>query len=160
MYLVEAQFVPLGRVQQLLADVAGVRLGRGTLVGWVQRAAHTLAPVVTALKAALRQAPVLHCEETGVRRGGILAWAHVASTSRLTHYAIHAKRGSAATDAIGILPRVGGRSVRVHLRDDPQLHAVRHAHPPESRGDREAGALVAVDAADDENLPSGAASSE
>jgi hypothetical protein len=28
-------------------------------------------------------------------RGGQLAWAHVASTGRLTHDAIHAKRGAA-----------------------------------------------------------------
>jgi hypothetical protein len=31
---------------------------------------------------------VLHHDETGVRRGGRLAWAHVTSTSRLTHYAL------------------------------------------------------------------------
>ncbi len=33
-YLVEEQLVPLGRVQQLLRDLVGVRLGRGTLVRW------------------------------------------------------------------------------------------------------------------------------
>jgi transposase len=110
-YLVQAQFVPLGRVQHLLADLAGVRLGRGTLVEWVQQAARTLEPVEEQLKAALRRAPVLHNDETGVRRGGTLAWAHVASTDRLTHYAIHAQRGRAATDAIGILPDFRGVSV-------------------------------------------------
>ena len=46
-----------------------------------------------------------------MRRGGRLAWAHVASTSRLTHYAVHAKRGSEATDAVGILPHFTGVSV-------------------------------------------------
>jgi transposase len=71
-----------------------------------------LAPVEEQIKAALRQAPVLHVDETGVRRGGQLAWAHVASTSRLTHYAIHRQRGSEATEAIGILP--GFRGVSVH----------------------------------------------
>jgi transposase len=110
-YLVQAQWVPFGRVQQLLTDLAGVRLARGTLVGWVQQAARTLEPVDAALKAALARAPVLHHDETGVRRGGRLAWAHVASTSRLTHYAIHAKRGSEATDAIGILPVFRGVSM-------------------------------------------------
>lgn len=35
----------------------------------------------------------------------------VASTSRLTHYAIHAKRGQEATATIGILPDFGGVSV-------------------------------------------------
>jgi transposase len=110
-YLVEEQLVPLGRVQQLLADLFGVRLGRGTLVGWLQRAAGVLEPVETQLKAALQGAGILHNDETGVRRGGRLAWAHVASTSRLTHYAIHPKRGREATDAIGILPNYQGVSV-------------------------------------------------
>jgi hypothetical protein len=50
-------------------------------------------------------------DETGVRRGGTLAWAHVASTNRLTHYAIHPNRGSAATEAMGILPNFAGVSV-------------------------------------------------
>jgi transposase len=110
-YLVQAQFVPLGRVQQLLGDLAGLRLGRGTLVSWIQQAARTLEPVEEQLKVALRRAPVLHLDETGVRRSGKLAWAHVASTDRLTHYALHAQRGAAATDAIGILPDFHGVSV-------------------------------------------------
>src|SRR5262249_40424500 len=110
-YLVEAQGVPLGRSQQLLAALFGLRLGRGTLVSWIQQAARMLRPVEERIKGALRRAPVLHCDETGVRRGGRGAWAHVASTDRLTHYAIHAKRGAEATDAIGILPDFHGVSV-------------------------------------------------
>ncbi len=110
-YLVEQQLVPYGRVRELLGDVFGARLSEGTLVAWVRQGAATLAPVDAALKAALVRAPVLHVDETGVRRGGRLAWAHVTSTSRLTHYAVHAKRGTAATDAIGILPEFTGVSV-------------------------------------------------
>lgn len=60
------------------------------------------------ITAALQQVPVLHSDETGVRRTGTLAWAHVASTARLTHYGIHAQRGSDATSAIGILPAYAG----------------------------------------------------
>ncbi len=110
-YLVEQQLVPLGRVQQVLADLFGLQLARGTLVGWIRQAATLVEPVEAAIKAALRHAPVLHSDETGVRRGGRLAWAHVASTARLTHYAIHAQRGRDATDAIGILPDYTGVSV-------------------------------------------------
>ncbi|SRR5712691_778283 len=111
-YLVEEQLVPLGRVQQLLRDLLGVQLGRGTLVRWIQQAAQTLAPVEAQLTAALRRVAVLHSDETGVRRSGRLAWVHVASTRQLTRYAVHAKRGSEATDAMGILP--GYRGVSVH----------------------------------------------
>jgi transposase len=126
-YLVEEQLVPLGRVQALLSDLFGVQVGRGTLVAWVQQAAAVLAPVEDQIKAALRQAPVLHVDETGVRRGGHLAWAHVASTSRLTHYAIHAQRGSAATDAIGILPDFRGVSVHDGWASYQTYTACRHA---------------------------------
>ena len=111
-YLVAQQFVPYARTRDLLADLTGAPLSVGTLVEWVQQSAATRKPVETDLKAALHRARVLHSDETGVRREGRLAWAHVASTPRLTHYAIHAKRGTEATDAIGILP--GYRGVSVH----------------------------------------------
>jgi transposase len=71
--------------------------------------------------------PVLHNDETGVRRGGRLAWAHVASTAQLTHYAVHAKRGRAATDAIGILPDFRGVSVHDGWASYRTYTACRHA---------------------------------
>jgi transposase len=110
-YLVQQQLVPYGRVRELLADLFGAQLSLGTLVGWVQQAATVLEPVEAALKAALCQVPVLHHDETGVRQAGRVAWAHVASTARLTHYAIQPSRGRDATDAIGILPAYRGVSV-------------------------------------------------
>ena len=84
-------------------------------------------PVETQIKAALRRAAVLHNDETGVRRGGRLVWAHVASTSRLTHYASHTKRGSEATDAIGILPDFRGVSVHDGFGSYRTYTACRHA---------------------------------
>ena len=126
-YLVQAQFIPLGRTQQLLTELFGVRLGRGTVVGWVQQAAHTLQPVEAAIMAALGRAPVLHNDETGVRLSGRVAWAHVASTGRLTHYAVHPQRGSAATDAIGILPHFQGVSVHDGWAGYRSYTACRHA---------------------------------
>src|SRR5260221_3323675 len=126
-YLVEEQLIPLGRVQQLLADLFGARLARGTLVNWVQQAAQSLEPLEAQLVAALRRAPVLHNDETGVRRAGKLAWVHVASTQRLTHYAVHTKRGSEATDAIGILPNYVGVSVHDGWKPYGQYRTCRHA---------------------------------
>ena len=126
-YLVEQQHLPLGRAQQLLADLLGMRLGRGTLVSWVQQAARVLEPVERQIKAALAHAPVLHHDETGVRRAGQLAWAHVTSTRRLTHYAIHPKRGQEAMDAIGILPTYQGVSVHDGWDSYRVYTACRHA---------------------------------
>ena len=51
----------------------------------------------------------------------------MASTSRLTHYAIHAKRGQKATAAIGILPDFGGVSVRDGWGSYQRYVACRHA---------------------------------
>ncbi len=56
-YLLEQQFVPYGRVRELLADLFGASLSVGTLVSWVQQSAATLAPVEAQLKAALQRAP-------------------------------------------------------------------------------------------------------
>jgi transposase len=110
-YLLEQQLLPYARTRQLLADLFSAHVSLGTLTRWVEQAAQSLEPVEEQLKAALRGAPVLHSDETGVRRAGALAWAHVASTARLTHYAIHANRGAAATEAIGILPGFTGVSM-------------------------------------------------
>jgi len=106
---------------------AHLRLGRGTLVSWVQQAAQALEPVEQHIKTALACAPVLHHDETSVRRAGTLAWAHVTSTSRLTHYAIHPKRGREALEAIGILPTFQGVSVHDGWGSYRAYTACRHA---------------------------------
>jgi transposase len=110
-YLVEQQFVPYARVKELLADLCDAHLSLGTLTAWVQEGAAALGEIEEEIKTALGQAGVLHSDETGVRRAGRLAWAHVASTARLTHYAVHAKRGSEAATELGRMPNYTGVSV-------------------------------------------------
>jgi transposase len=109
LYLRHYQLLPYLRIQETLTDLFGASPGVGTLHTAGQRAASALLPVEAALKAALAAAAVLHVDESGIRVQGQGAWVHAASTARLTHYAWHAKRGQAATDAIGILPRFRGR---------------------------------------------------
>lgn len=126
-YLVTQQCVPYARVRDLLVEGYGATVSLGTLVTWVRQAAQALVPVETALKHALGCAPVLHNDETGIRRMGQLAWAHVTSTPQLTHYAIHAKRGTAATDAIGVLPQYTGVSVHDGWTPYQTYSGCRHA---------------------------------
>lgn len=127
-YLVEQQLVPYARVRELLADVFGHALSVGTLVTMVQECAQTLAPVEEALKAQAQAAPVLHNDETGIRVAGGLQWVHVSSTPTLTHYGVqHPKRGTEATDAIGILPTFRGVSVHDGWKPYRTYTQCRHA---------------------------------
>jgi transposase len=115
-YFVQQQFVPYARVREVVADVFGAAVSVGTLVNLVRHGADRLGEVEQEIKTALRHAPVLHHDETGLRVVGAesaqLEWTHVTCTPTLTHYARHAARGATALEAIGILP--GYRGVSVH----------------------------------------------
>lgn len=63
------------------------------------------------IKRGLRHSAVIHADETGLRVKGMLAYVHVASNARLTHYAADARRGKAAIDEIDILPAYRGTCV-------------------------------------------------
>ncbi len=119
--------MPYARVRELLADLVGQSLSVGSLVTMVQQCAQALAPVEAALKGEAQGAPVLHNDETGVRVAGRLQWVHVSSTATLTHFGVHAKRGSVATDAIGILSGFQGVSVHDGWKPYRTSTACRHA---------------------------------
>jgi transposase len=126
-YLVEQQLVPYARVRELLGDLFGQPLSTGTLVQMVQQCAGALAPVEAQLKRQAQAAPILHNDETGMRVAGRGQWVHVSSTRTLTHYAVHPQRGAAATDAIGILPGLGGTSIHDGWSTYRHYTACRHA---------------------------------
>jgi transposase len=111
-YLRHHQLLPYQRIADLLADLFGARPSVGTLHTASLTCAAALVGVEAAIATALGAAPLLHGDETSVSVAGQRRWVHVASSATLTHYAWHAKRGRAATDAIGILPRFAGRLIR------------------------------------------------
>lgn len=110
-YLVTQQFLPTERACELMHDLLGHSMSTGTLQTLLQRCATNLLPVEEHIKDALRAAEVLHNDESGCYVMGQRHWVHVSSTTTLTHYACHRKRGREAVDAIGILPAFGGVSV-------------------------------------------------
>lgn len=92
-YLIQQQFVPYARTQELFADLFGVRLSQGTLVNLVRQGAERLQPLVEQIKVALRQAPVLHQDETGLRVAGAEgAGGQWAVDARDVHQAAHPLR--------------------------------------------------------------------
>jgi len=125
-YLVQQQLLPWARACEVLSDLVGAQISEGTLASLIERCAQNLGEVEEQIKQALVKADVLHQDETGLYVKGVRQWMHVTCTPRLTHYAVHASRGRAALDAIGILPRFGGTSVHDGWRSY-FLYACSHA---------------------------------
>jgi transposase len=111
-YLTQHQLLPLERTCEVLRDLLGAHMSEGTVGELIQRTACQLAPVEQQIKEALRQAAVIHQDETSVWVAGQRSWEHVTSTARLTHYQVHPSRGQEALNAIGILP--GFRGISIH----------------------------------------------
>jgi transposase len=76
---------------------------------WVKRTAlGVIDQVLPVIRDRIAVAPVAHFDETGLRTDGRLAWLHSASTGTDVLLTVHPKRGVAAMDAAGVLPRFGG----------------------------------------------------
>ncbi|MCA1701711.1 MAG: IS66 family transposase, partial [Actinobacteria bacterium] len=110
-YVCVFQHLPYDRAAQALADIAGASVSTGTLTAWVTAAAEGLCDFDERLRELLVAAPVAHFDETGARIAGRLGWVHSASTDMLTRYSAHARRGSEAIDAAGVLPGFAGVAV-------------------------------------------------
>lgn len=130
-YLRTEQFIPYQRSQQLLQDLFALPVCVGSLQNFIARAAEQATSPVAAIKAAIVQAAVVHADETGFYIGGKRHWLHTASTSRLSYFFPHQKRGRSAVDAIDILPHVRGTLVHDAWPSYffyPADHALCHAH--------------------------------
>jgi transposase len=110
-YLVEQQLLPLARAGEVMNDLLGVHMSEGTVCDLIQRCAGQLAPVEQQITEALKQAEVIHQDETGLYVAGKRHWMHVTCTPTLTHYHVDKSRGQAALEAIGILPYFTGISI-------------------------------------------------
>jgi transposase len=110
-YLVDYHLLPWQRTCELLGDLLGQPIAEETLAAAITACAQGLEQPEEQIKQALTCAPVAHFDETGLYVAGHREWVHVASTSVLTHYGSHAKRGGEATQAIGILPAFAGRAL-------------------------------------------------
>lgn len=115
-YLNQYQLIPYARLQELLKDVFSVALSQGTLVTINKSYYQQLEALSQQIKETITQSGYAHFDETGLRLCKQLNWLHVASTRRLTHYALHPKRGCAAIEAMGILPQFEGCATHDHFK--------------------------------------------
>ena len=115
-YLNTYQMVPYERITELVGDLTSHTMSSGTVYNILQDFHNKLDSFEKKTKEQLLKSAVINVDETGTNIGGKLHWSHVISTSVLTYYMIHAKRGSEAIDDMEILPFFDGIAVHDHWK--------------------------------------------
>ena len=93
-YFLHVQHLPVARTAALLAEVYGICVSEGFLVGVLADAGLKASPFTKKVRDALVEADVAHFDETSVRVAGSLWWLHSASTDKLTLVGAYACRGA------------------------------------------------------------------
>jgi transposase len=131
-YFTNQHHIPVERTTEIFADLVQHQVSEATVLKASEQLDKCIAPSTEAVKGMLRDAEVLHVDESGLRVTGKLYWLHVACTERLTSYEVHAKRGQEAMDDAGILGAFCGTAVHDHwkpyLKYDACDHALCNAH--------------------------------
>ena len=130
-HLTQGQMLPYARAAELIQDLYGLAVSPGTLVSWVSEARIALQNTADIIASQLRQAALLHADESGLRVAGKLHWLHIVASETHTWYGVHTRRGTEAIEAHGILPKRLG--VLVHDCWAPywqldSIHALCNAH--------------------------------
>jgi transposase len=110
-YFREQNFIATERLAEVFHDVFGLLISEATFINTTRRCNDLLADFETEVVERLVDADSIHCDETGINVGGKLHWMHSVSNAWLTAYFPHPKRGKAAMDTIGILPRYQGTAI-------------------------------------------------
>jgi transposase len=130
-YLMNYQLLPYRRTREILAEFVGQPMAEGSLQSALSQCFEGLSRTDALIKQAVGKAIVAHFDETGLYVEGKLKWLHVASTSGLTYYSHHTKRGRKATDEIGILSHFNGIAMHDALANYLSYtceHALCNAH--------------------------------
>jgi len=151
-YFSQYQMLPQKRICDAMTDLFGVSISEGTVNKAIQQTSERLEATESAIKEAIRGAPVAHGDETGIYVGGKRLWQHVVSTTLFTYFFCHKRRGRQALKDDGVLETFIGRLVHdgwMSYFDLDCLHALCNAHHlreliflSEECGQRWAGTMV------------------
>lgn len=125
------QLLPFDRNREFFSDVFGQDISVATITAATEAGYTKLESAEDHIKQQLINGKLLHVDETGFRVNKSLFWLHVASTSKLTFYASHQKRGGEAMNEIDLLTKFNGILVHDHLKSYFQyagLHSLCNAH--------------------------------
>lgn len=115
-YFSQSHLLPYERLQEIFRDIYSLSLSEGTLFNINNTCYEKLSGFEKEVKQQIISSDLTHFDESGIRVEKKLHWLHVASTDKLTHYEIHAKRGTDAMDDIAILPNFRGRAIHDHWK--------------------------------------------
>jgi transposase len=115
-YFTNQHFISVERTREIFEDLVNHRVSEGTIIKASEELSECISPAVEAIKEQIRNADVIHNDESGVRVTGKLHWLHVASTNRATDYEVHAKRGKEGMESAGILSKFKGKAVHDHWK--------------------------------------------
>ena len=131
-YLNGYQLLPVARTCEVFEDLYGHRPSEAFVLSATGALHEQLNPALSAIRDQIVQAAVVHADESGLRVEGKLNWLHVLATERLTHYAVHPKRGQVAMRDIGLLADCQGRAIHdalaAYFQFDNCTHALCNAH--------------------------------
>jgi transposase/uncharacterized coiled-coil protein SlyX len=130
-YFCVYQLLPYERASEMVFDLFGHSLSPATVVAAVEECSRNLTEAEEHTRELLKDAQVLHVDETGMRVSGTRRWLHVACTDLLTCYGYHQKRGAQATDDMRILPAFRGTMIHdfwATYFKYPSSHAICNAH--------------------------------
>jgi len=115
-YLNQYQLLPDERTCQLVEDLLAHTISQGTLSNWNAECYRNLESTEEQIRQAILASEVVHFDETGIRQQGKLHGLHTAGTKRFTDYGLHARRGTEAMIALGILENYTGCAVHDHWK--------------------------------------------
>jgi transposase-like protein len=124
--------VSYDKTQKILNDVFDVPIGVGTIVNHVAEFVHKSESVLCEIQSQLKDASVLHLDETGVYVGGGIQWLHTASTGEATYVTVHPNRGQVGMDDNGVLKEFRGTAVhdcwKPYFKYEHCKHGLCNAH--------------------------------
>jgi len=125
--------MPLEQISQFFTDVYGYELNSETVATALEQGYELAAPIEAATMEQLKQAGVVHFDETGVRVAGKLQWLHDASNAQYTHLFLHEKRGKEALhSAASVLKDFTGHAIHdclaAYFAFTQALHGLCNAH--------------------------------
>ena len=126
-YCTNYHHIPVERTTEIFEDLGQHRMSEATVLKASEHLATSIAPSTEAVEGMLRDAEVLHVDESGLRVRGTLHWLHGACTERLTSYEVHGKRGHEAMEAAGILGPFRGTVVHDHWKPYFKYNECHHA---------------------------------